>query len=132
MPPIPSTNSPRLVLYHQTIHHNGKFVSIKPLAATGATHVYIAAIHLNDTPENITLNDHHPDDARYIELWEEVEYLQGLTKPVTVMGMLGGAAKGSYERLERDVSIPLLPHWVVDSLPSQSTLNSRPLPSWYR
>ncbi|KAE9971435.1 hypothetical protein BLS_004433 [Venturia inaequalis] len=98
----PSTESPRLVLYHQTIHHNGKFVSIKPLTQTGVTHVYIAAIHLNDPPENITLNDHHPDDPRYEELWQEVEYVQGIEKPITVMGMLGGAAKGSYEKLERN------------------------------
>lgn len=110
-----SSESPRLVLYHQTIHHNGKFVSIKPLTQTGVTHVYIAAIHLNDPPENITLNDHHPDDARYNELWQEVEYVQGLEKPITVMGMLGGAAKGSYEKLERNVSAILPPHYLLPS-----------------
>ncbi|QDS72125.1 hypothetical protein FKW77_003860 [Venturia effusa] len=102
MTSTPSTGMPRLVLYHQTIHHNGKFVSIKPLAETGVTHIYVAAIHLNDPPENITLNDHHPDDARYNELWQEVQYVQSLPKPITVMGMLGGAAKGSYQRLERN------------------------------
>jgi len=102
MPPIP-TGVSRLVLYHQTIHDkSGNHVPIRPLAETGVTHLYIAAIHLNDRPEDITLNDHHPDDPRYKQLWEEVEYLQG--QKVMVMGMLGGAAKGSYERLQRDVS----------------------------
>jgi hypothetical protein len=124
MPPIPTAESPRLVLYHQTIHHNGKFVSIRPLAETGVTHIYIAAIHLNDPPENITLNDHHPDDARYNELWEDAEYVQGLSKPITVMGMLGGAAKGSYERLERNVSVHYYCHF--KEVPTQLHLQFEP------
>lgn len=132
MPSAPTTVSPRLVLYHQTIHHNGKFVSIKPLTETGVTHIYIAAIHLNDPPENITLNDHHPDDVRYNELWQEVEYVQGLAKPITVMGMLGGAAKGSYEKLERNVSTPLLPPYLLNSTLASSKKKAVPkLPSWH-
>jgi cyclin-dependent kinase len=75
---------------------------------TGITHVIIAAIHLNDEPGNITLNDHRPDDKRFDQLWGEVGWLQG--SGVKVLGMLGGAAKGTFEKLggdEESVQQPL-------------------------
>lgn len=91
------------MLYQQT-HHTpaGDAISILPLVTqnTGITHLYIAAIHLNEGPGNITLNDHRPDDGRYQQLWGEVRWLQGAG--VKVMAMLGGAAKGTYERLSGD------------------------------
>jgi hypothetical protein len=104
MPPIPASDSlPRLIVYHQTHHdRSGEPISALPLIGSGATHVYIAAIHLNDAPEDITLNDHHPDHERNKQLWKEVEQLQNAG--VKCLGMLGGAAKGSYARLARDVS----------------------------
>jgi len=46
------------------------------------------------------LNDHRPDDKRYDQLWGEVNWLQG--SGVKVLGMLGGAAKGSFEKLSGD------------------------------
>jgi hypothetical protein len=98
----PSTG-PRLIVYHQTFHDSaGNYHSLLPLLTnnTGITHVIIAAIHLNDGPGNITLNDHRPDDKRYDQLWGEVRWLQG--SGVKVIGMLGGAAKGSFERLSGD------------------------------
>lgn len=64
------------------------------------THVNVAAIHLNDPPGNITLNDHAPDDPRYITLWAELRILQA--SGIKVLGMLGGAAKGSFTRLDLD------------------------------
>jgi cyclin-dependent kinase len=105
MPPIPDQETPRLVLYQQT-HHDGQTgnpISLIPLIdnKTGITHLYIAAIHLNDRPKNITLNDHSPEDSRYSQLWDEVKQLQ--SAGVKVMGMLGGAAKGSYQRLGHSV-----------------------------
>jgi hypothetical protein len=104
MPPIPTSESvPRLIVYHQTHHdRSGKPISALPLIGSGVTHVYIAAIHLNDSPENITLNDHHPDHERNKHLWDEVRQLQGTG--IKCLGMLGGAAKGSYARLAQDVS----------------------------
>ncbi|KAK3214769.1 hypothetical protein GRF29_19g1205436 [Pseudopithomyces chartarum] len=63
----------------------------------GTVCTVIAAIHLNEGPGNITLNDHKPDDSRYDQLWGEVKWLQG--SGVKILGMLGGAAQGSYERL---------------------------------
>ncbi|KAF2729443.1 Pkinase-domain-containing protein [Polyplosphaeria fusca] len=102
MPPVflPLDQGPRLVVYAQTFHDGeGNYHSLLPLVTnnTGLTHVILAAIHLNDGPGNITLNDHPPDDARFTTLWGEVKWLQG--SGVKVLGMLGGAAKGSYERL---------------------------------
>jgi len=91
---------PRLILYHQThLDHSDNPISILPVLTnnTGVTHVIIAAIHLNEGPGNITLNDHPPDYPKFNTLWSEVAQLQ--TAGVKVMGMLGGAAKGSYARL---------------------------------
>jgi cyclin-dependent kinase len=87
-------------VYTQTFHDSaGNYHSLLPLLTnnTGITHVIVAAIHLNDGPGNITLNDHPADDKRFVTLWGEVKWLQG--SGVKVLGMLGGAAKGSYERL---------------------------------
>ncbi|KAJ4350438.1 uncharacterized protein N0V89_009059 [Didymosphaeria variabile] len=105
MPPappklLPTSEGPRLIVYHQTFHDSaGNYHSLLPLLTnhTGITHIIVAAIHLNGGPGNITLNDHKPDDKRYDQLWGEVKWLQG--SGVKVLGMLGGAAQGSYERL---------------------------------
>lgn len=95
-----TSQGPRLIVYHQTLHDSvGNYHSLLPLVTnnTGITHIILAAIHLNAGPGNITLNDHAPDDKRYEQLWGEVKWLQG--SGVKVLGMLGGAAQGSYERL---------------------------------
>jgi hypothetical protein len=100
---LPPNTGPRLIVYHQTIHDpQGNYHSLLPLLTnnTGITHVIVAAIHLNDGPGNISLNDHRPDDKRFDQLWGEVSWLQG--SGVKVLGMLGGAAKGSFERLNGD------------------------------
>ncbi|OJD30326.1 glycoside hydrolase family 18 protein [Diplodia corticola] len=95
---------PRFVLYAQTHHKPGpqpqEPVSLLPLIThnTGVTHVIVAAIHLNEGAGNITLNDDPPDSPKFDTLWAEVGWLQGAG--VKVMGMLGGAAKGSYQRLQ--------------------------------
>ncbi|KAJ9640344.1 hypothetical protein H2199_005883 [Coniosporium tulheliwenetii] len=87
---LPLTTGPRLILYAQTHHTpSGTPISLLPLLTnpTGVTHVIVAAIHLNEGPGNITLNDHHPDDKRFDQLWAEVRWLQGAG--VKVLGMLG-------------------------------------------
>lgn len=114
---LPLTQGPRVIVYHQTIHRDGTYVSLLPLLTqqTGVTHVIVAAIHLNEGPGNITLNDDPPDADKYDTLWGEVAWLRAAG--VKVLGMLGGAAKGSFERLDgADVGkvyislfIPLLP-----------------------
>lgn len=104
MPPIPGGDLQhrRVILYHQTIVADGQYVSMLPLLAnkTGVTHVILAAIHINHDPENITLNDHRPDHPRFDPLWAEVPLMK--RGGVKVMGMLGGAAQGSFRRLDGD------------------------------
>lgn len=105
--PSPFTNNrlaidegPRLILYHQTTHVNGRVVSLLPLLNTGVTHVIVAAIHINSDSNAITLNEHPPDHEIFKTLWSEVAWVQG--SGVKVLAMLGGAAKGTYARLDGD------------------------------
>lgn len=104
MPPLPRAGIPsqrRIVLYHQTIVPRERgYVPMLPLLEnhTGATHVILAAFHINGQPGNITLNNDPPDSPIYNSLWEEVPLIQ--RSGVKVMGMLGGAAAGSYKRLD--------------------------------
>ncbi|KAK5993719.1 hypothetical protein PT974_07155 [Cladobotryum mycophilum] len=104
MPPIPPTGDsslPRIVTYYQTLHDSsGKPISILPLLnepGISITHVILAAIHVNEDPQRLHLNDHPPHDSRYETLWEELRVLQA--SGIKVLGMLGGAAKGTYARL---------------------------------
>jgi hypothetical protein len=127
---LPPTSGPRLIVYHQTIHDaQGNYHSLLPLLTdnTGITHVIVAAIHLNDGPGNITLNDHCPDDKRFDQLWGEVSWLQG--SGVKVLGMLGGAAKGSFEKLSGDdesVCFSLLAEGVASQLQNTNTDSLKP------
>ncbi|KAI1178410.1 alkaline phosphatase [Nemania sp. FL0916] len=106
MQSVPSGPLPRLVLYHQTTHHpDGSLCSILPLLTQpgiSLTHIIVAAIHINEDPDALTLNDHPPSDPRFATTWAELRIAQA--SGITVMGMLGGAAKGSYARLDRDVA----------------------------
>ncbi|CAJ2507583.1 Uu.00g087690.m01.CDS01 [Anthostomella pinea] len=99
-----ATTLPRIVLYHQTIHDpDGKFISVLPLITqpgVSVTHLIVAAIHINEDPDGLTLNDHPPSDPRYASLWAELRIAQA--SGISVIGMLGGAAKGSYTRLDQD------------------------------
>jgi hypothetical protein len=104
MPPIPARPLPRIITYYQTHHdHAGNHISILPLLTKpgiGITHVVLAAIHINDDPSRITLNDHVPGHPRFAAVWAELRVLQA--SGVTVLGMLGGAAPGTYTRLDGD------------------------------
>jgi chitinase len=108
--PLPGWR-PRIVTYQQTYHHNDEYISLLPLITHGpaaVTHVILSAIHVNWEPSNLTLNDDRPDHPKYTELWDEVVVLQD--SGIKVMGMLGGAAKGSFARLDYSESrtdIPL-------------------------
>lgn len=103
---------PRLVAYIQTFRSvDGGPLSLLPLLQehTGVTHILLSAVHLNEQPGDITLNDNHPNDPMYDTLWSEVKQLQD--GGIKVMMMLGGAARGTFERLSGDdasVSILLL------------------------
>ena len=105
MAPIDVPHSPRVVIYHQTHYQGNDFVSLLPLITegeenVGVTHVIIAALHINDLPGNITLNDDPPDHSKFDRLWEEVALFQDIG--VKVLCMIGGAAQGSFQRLDGD------------------------------
>ncbi|GMG54319.1 unnamed protein product [Aspergillus oryzae var. brunneus] len=104
MPPIPAqVDRCRVICYHQTLRPDrGQYVSALPLVQnnTGITHIIIAAFHLNAEPGHITLNDDPPHHSMYDELWTEVPLLK--QSGVRVMGMLGGAAQGSFRCLDGD------------------------------
>ncbi|KAL9114700.1 MAG: hypothetical protein Q9227_001378 [Pyrenula ochraceoflavens] len=91
----------RLIYYVQTYKTiNGDQLSLLPIQQndTGVTHILLAAIHVNDTPGDITLNDKPFDDPENSFIWPEVKTLQD--NGIRVNGMLGGAAKGSFMRLD--------------------------------
>jgi len=106
MPPTPHPpHQPRIVLYHQTHYHSNAFISALPLLTEctshiGLTHLIIAAFHLNALPGAITLNDDPVLCDKHAPLWEEVRIFQDVG--VKVLGMLGGAAKGTFTRLDAD------------------------------
>lgn len=107
MPPVPSPPAlPRIITYYQTHHtHDGKSISALPLLTQPGirlTHLILAAIHINGDPHAITLNDHPPSHPRFHTLWAEMRVLQA--SGVRVLGMLGGAAKGTFavDRLGSD------------------------------
>ncbi|KAH8879612.1 glycoside hydrolase family 18 protein [Thozetella sp. PMI_491] len=102
MAPVPSPPVPRIITYYQT-HHDAQGKLISPLSliqqpGIGLTHLILAAIHLNEDPDGMTLNDHHPSHERFITLWAHLRVLQAAG--IKVLGMLGGAAQGSYARLD--------------------------------
>jgi chitinase len=94
-----SKSTRRIIFYHQTHYRDDRYISIQPtiLPGAGVTHVIVAAIHLN-SPERITLNDDLYDSDKFIPLWDEVRQLQAAG--IKVLGMLGGAAQGSYMKLD--------------------------------
>ncbi|KAH8430431.1 putative class III chitinase [Aspergillus melleus] len=104
MPPVrPRADRCRVVCYHQTICPDGQYVSMLPLIQnnTGVTHVILAAFHLNADPNHITLNNDPPSHSMYDTLWTEVPVMK--QSGVRIMGMLGGAAQGSFRSLDGDL-----------------------------
>lgn len=96
---------PRVVCYHQTHYNrNGDYVSILPLLTEATdcisiSHLIVAAIHLNEAPGDITLNNDPPNASKNAQLWEEVQIFQDVG--IKVLGMVGGAAQGTFRRLDQ-------------------------------
>ena len=67
---------------------------------TGITHILLAAFHVNTDPQRVTLNDDPPESAIYDQLWAEVPLVK--QSGIKVMGMLGGAAPGTFQNLDGD------------------------------
>ncbi|KAI1200440.1 glycoside hydrolase superfamily [Nemania serpens] len=95
----------RVVIYYQTgLGTDTTHVSLLPLIqaepAISVTHLLIAALHVIDDDSGLHLNDHPPDDPVFDLMWSEAAQLQAAG--VKVMCMVGGAAIGSFQRLDGD------------------------------
>jgi hypothetical protein len=91
----------RNIVYHQTHHMpDGTHIPLTPLIeqSSGITHLNIAAIHLNEIPGDITLNNDPLDAPKFHSLWSDVRELQ--RAGTKVLGMVGGACAGSFHRLD--------------------------------
>ncbi len=89
----------RVVVYYQTQYRNGVYVSPLPLIGY-VTHLLLAAFHLNmghTGPDIVHLNDFQPSDPFFAPMWPDIAALQG--NGTKVIGMLGGAAPGTYDCL---------------------------------
>ncbi|KAM3448454.1 hypothetical protein MY5147_009919 [Beauveria neobassiana] len=93
-----SSGLPRLVVYFQTTHdQRGNPISMLPLInekGIALTHLIVCSLHINKDSE-IHLNDYPPGDPHFYTLWNETAHMK--TAGVTVMGMVGGAASGSFD-----------------------------------
>lgn len=111
MAPLPPSGLPRIIVYYQTHHHpDGSPISVLPLIQkpdVRLTHLNLAALHVNqkdDPAQIITLNDHVPSHPSFATLWAELRVLQAAG--VKVLGMLGGAARGTFCRETLDSEDP--------------------------
>lgn len=100
-PPAHPPTYRRTVVYYQTQYFNNQYVS--PLGLTNnntrVSDVIVAAIHLNANSV-VTLNDDPPSATKFKQMWTDLGVMQG--KGVRVLGMVGGAAQGSFQRLDTD------------------------------
>ncbi|KAH8827775.1 endo-beta-N-acetylglucosaminidase [Flagelloscypha sp. PMI_526] len=95
--------SPRVIMYYQTHKRNGEHVSPLPLLGY-ITHLFLAAFHLNMGnvgPDIVHLNDFMPSDPYFAQVWPDIATMQH--HGVKVIGMLGGAAPGTYDCLSDEL-----------------------------
>ena len=92
---------PRLVMYVQTFTTpDAQRLSLLPLLDfdTKVTHIILASVHLHQIPGVIRLNNDPFEAPAWDKTWEDVKILQ--ERGVKVMILLGGAAAGTYMRLD--------------------------------
>lgn len=95
-----TADSKRVVVYYQTQYLNGVYVSPKAMTDnnTGVTNVLVGAIHLD--PDVVHLNDDPPEAAKFTQMWADLHAMQA--KGVKVSAFVGGAAQGSFQRLDTE------------------------------
>jgi chitinase len=99
--PASADGGHKVVVYYQTQYNGGSYVSPLGLTqnGTGITDVVVAALHL-DADGVVHLNDDPPDSSRYTQMWADLSSMQ--SQGVRVEVMVGGAAQGSFQRLDTD------------------------------
>ncbi|WP_344863226.1 glycosyl hydrolase family 18 protein [Amycolatopsis ultiminotia] len=113
--PAEAATGRRVVVYYQTVYDGDSYVS--PLGLTqndsGVTDVIVGAVHLNDGA-TMTLNDDPPSSEKFTQMWQDLATMQG--QGVHALAFVGGAAAGSFERLENDFDTyyPLLRQLIKD------------------
>ncbi|KAK3191821.1 hypothetical protein K4F52_002247 [Lecanicillium sp. MT-2017a] len=95
---------PRLIVYFQTTHDSrtGRPISMLPLInekGIALTHLIVCSLHIN-RDSVVHLNDYPPSDPRFYTLWNETVSMKNAG--VKVMGMVGGAAAGSFDSTTLD------------------------------
>ncbi len=87
-------------MYYQTQYSDNHYVSPKAMVDhhTGLTDLIVGAFHVNETPGDIRLNDDSPSSPKFDVMWKDLTTMQ--RKGVKVLGFVGGAAAGSFHRLE--------------------------------
>lgn len=83
--------------------------ALRPYLSLDHTLIVILNVHadllspnedINATPGDITLNDDPPSNPKLDPLWEEISILQDTG--IKVLAMLGGAARGTFSRLDSE------------------------------
>ncbi|KAK4204623.1 family 18 putative glycoside hydrolase [Triangularia verruculosa] len=97
--PPPESEIPRLVIYFQTTHDDqGRPISMLPLVTVrhiALTHLIVCSLHVHKDGI-VHLNDYPPSHPMFKTLWKETEIMR--ESGVKVMGMVGGAAAGSFTK----------------------------------
>jgi hypothetical protein len=107
--PAQAATGKRVVVYYQTQYNGTTYVS--PLGLTdnntGVTDLLVGALHL-DTNSVVHLNDDPPGASKFDQMWRDLAAMQA--KGVHVSVMVGGAAQGTFGRLDTDFATyyPLL------------------------
>lgn len=98
-----SSALPRLIVYFQTTHdQDDNPISMLPLInekGIALTHLIVCSLHINRDSE-VHLNDYPPGHPHFYTLWNETTHMKNAG--VKVMGMVGGAASGSFDKTTLD------------------------------
>lgn len=109
-----ATSGHRVSTYYQTQYRNGVYVSPADMLTHNSrvTDVIVAALHL-DAGGVVHLNDDPPGSSKFTQMWSDLARMQ--SAGVRVSMMVGGAAAGTFARLDTDFATyyPLLKNVVT-------------------
>ncbi|KAJ7188697.1 endo-beta-N-acetylglucosaminidase [Mycena filopes] len=111
----------RVAVYYQTQYDKsmpsnsafGHYVSPLPLLSV-ITHLFLAAFHIN-SDKSVHLNDNVPEAPLFAQMWQDLGQMQAAG--VKVIGMLGGAAPGTYTLLSAtnfNTYYPILSNYISE------------------
>jgi glycosyl hydrolase family 18 (putative chitinase) len=97
--PVRAAVTRHVVVYYQTQYDGSRYVSPLGLTQhqTHVTDVLVAALHL-DANRVVHLNNDPPSAAKFTRMWKDLGSMRAAG--VHVLVMVGGAAQGSFHRLD--------------------------------